>query len=261
MELGADYLATGHYCQNKMIDGKNSLIKGVDSGKDQTYFLYTIKSKILEKVLFPIGDIEKPLVRKLAEKYDLTTKDKKDSTGICFIGERDFKKFLSQYIQIKKGPLKLLNGTIVGEHSGMAFYTLGQRKGLGLGGPGAPWFVVDKDAMTNTVFVERGEAHAALYRDFLTANEITWVDESFSLNRPFKCRAKIRYRQSDQQCLVTPLENGELRVDFEIPQRAITPRQSIVFFHDEICLGGAMIIEGGPSYHQQNIDLPQVIGV
>jgi tRNA-uridine 2-sulfurtransferase len=261
LELGADYLATGHYCQNIKKDGEHIMVKGVDNRKDQTYFLYTIKSSILEKVIFPIGNMEKSEVRKIATKYDLSTKNKKDSTGICFIGERNFKKFLSQYIQIKTGPLKLLDGTQVGEHSGMAFYTLGQRKGLGLGGPGAPWFVVDKDVESNTVYVERGEVHPALYRDFLTANEITWIQKGFDLKEPMKCKAKVRYRQQDQDCLVTPLDNGEIKVEFEIPQRAITPRQSIVFYHEDQCLGGAMIITGGPHYLEQKRELPEVVGV
>lgn len=257
MEIGADYLATGHYCQNVLENGVHQLVKGVDHNKDQTYFLYTMKSKILEKVLFPIGHLTKPEVREMAEKYDLKTKHKKDSTGICFIGERNFKNFLSQYIQIKPGPFKHLDGTAVGEHSGMAFYTIGQRKGLGLGGPGAPWFVVDKDAETNTVYVERGEEHPALYRDELYANEVTWVDEKFQLSEPLKCRAKIRYRQQDQDCLVEPQENGELKVLFDQPQRAITPRQSIVFYRGEQCLGGAMIINGGPTYLEMGKSLEQ----
>ncbi|MBT7610773.1 MAG: tRNA 2-thiouridine(34) synthase MnmA [Bacteriovoracaceae bacterium] len=261
LEIGADYLATGHYCQNFYKDGEHIMAKGVDNGKDQTYFLYTINSKILKNVLFPIGDLKKSEVRKIAAKYDLQTKDKKDSTGICFIGERNFKKFLSQYIQIKTGPLKLLDGTIVGEHSGMAFYTLGQRKGLGLGGSGAPWFVVGKDADSNTVYVERGEAHPALYRDYLTANELTWVNENFKLSEPLKCKAKVRYRQPDQDCILINIGNNEIRVDFDLPQRAITPRQSIVFYRKDQCLGGAMIIKGGPSYFEQKKDLPKIIGV
>ncbi len=260
MELGADYLATGHYCQTKVVDGQSRLIKGEDNNKDQTYFLYTIKSKVLDKVLFPVGAIEKPQVREIAKKYDLITHDKKDSTGICFIGERNFKNFLSNYIQIKSGDFELLDGTKVGTHSGSAFYTIGQRKGLGLGGPGEPWFVVGKDTERNVVIVERGEKHGALYADFLTATDLSWVDEEFRPTVGQKLKAKIRYRQQDQDCTITEVSDGEIRVDFDTPQRAIAKRQSIVFYTElegeQVCLGGGMIKESGPTYHEQAKQLP-----
>ena len=245
-ELGADYLATGHYCQ-KSADG-NHLVKGADPLKDQSYFLYTIKSEILEKVLFPIGGIEKKLVRELAQEYDLSTKNKKDSTGICFIGERNFKKFLGQYIQFTKGPFQTLDGEVVGEHTGSTYYTLGQRKGLGLGGPGEPWFVLDKDIEKNIVYVGRGEKHPALYTDTLTATEASWVS-GFNFELPFRCKAKVRYRQVDQDCVIESIDNGIITVRFLEPQRAVTPRQSIVFYRDEVCLGGAMIEAPGKSYY------------
>ncbi|MFG1483679.1 tRNA 2-thiouridine(34) synthase MnmA [Halobacteriovorax sp. HFRX-2_2] len=260
MELGADYLATGHYCQTKKIDGKSKLIKGLDNNKDQTYFLYTIKSKVLDKVLFPVGAIEKPQVREIAKKYDLITHDKKDSTGICFIGERNFKNFLSNYIHIKEGDFELLDGTKVGRHSGSAFYTIGQRKGLGLGGPGEPWFVVGKDTERNVVIVERGEKHGALYADYLTATDLSWVDEEFWPEAGMKLKAKIRYRQKDQECTITEVSEDFVRVDFDTPQRAIAKRQSIVFYTniegEEVCLGGGMIKEAGPTYYEQGIELP-----
>jgi tRNA-specific 2-thiouridylase len=252
MELGADYLATGHYCQNKVVNGKHCLVKGLDQGKDQTYFLYAINGDVLDNVLFPIGHLQKSEVRKIAEQYDLSTKTKKDSTGICFIGERNFREFISGYIESQKGAFRHLDGTYVGEHLGCCFYTLGQRKGLGLGGPGKPWFVVGKDMITNTVFVERGGDHPALLCDDLTANEITWIQKDFNPTLPYKCKAKVRYRQHDQECVIESIENGVMTVCFSEPQRAVTPRQSIVFYDGEICLGGAMILEPGISHFHKN---------
>jgi len=249
MQMGADYLATGHYCQKEFINQSWQLKKGHDMKKDQSYFLYTIKSEILKKVLFPIGHLDKTEVRKLAAKYDLKTKDKKDSTGICFIGERNFKNFLSQYLHFKSGEFQTLAGEKVGTHSGSAFYTLGQRKGLGLGGAGEPWFVVGKDTQKNIVFVERGEFHPALYADSLTANELSFVDHQFELNLPLKCTAKIRYRQVDTPCTIVSKNGDTIEVIFDNPQRAITVRQSIVFYLGDICLGGGMIKASGESYY------------
>ncbi|PIK15864.1 tRNA 2-thiouridine(34) synthase MnmA [Halobacteriovorax sp. JY17] len=256
LELGADYLATGHYCQNKIIAGENRLIKGNDPGKDQTYFLYTMKKEKLDHVVFPIGHLPKTEVRVLAEKYDLATKHKKDSTGICFIGERNFKNFLSNYIQIKPGKFETLEGEVVGDHTGSAYYTIGQRKGLGLGGPGAAWFVVGKDTQRNVVTVERGEDHPALFFDELWANEISWVENEFSLDLPLKCKAKIRYRQADQDCTILSIEDGVAHIQFDSPQRAVALRQSIVFYTtmegEEVCLGGAMISRAGKSHYEQS---------
>ena len=256
MELGADYLATGHYCQNILIDGKHRLVKGNDPGKDQTYFLYTMREEVLAKVLFPIGHIPKSEVREIAKKYDLITANKKDSTGICFIGERNFRQFLSNYIQIKPGKFELLNGEVVGEHQGATYYTLGQRKGLGLGGPGEPWFVVAKDIERNVVIVERGEFHPALYCDDLTATELSWVEKDFVPSTPFKAMAKVRYRQKDQACTIVEYSKDRVKVVFDEPQRAVTQRQSIVFYVDmdgeSVCLGGAMIENPGASYFEMN---------
>lgn len=250
MELGADYLATGHYCQIDRSQAEPRLTRGADNGKDQTYFLYTIKSKILEKVLFPIGDLQKSEVRELATEYGLHNQDKKDSTGICFIGERNFKQFLGQFIDFHPGEFQTLKGEIVGQHCGAMFYTLGQRKGLGLGGPGEPWYVVDKDPRQNVVYVERGHHHPHLERSVLWANEIEWVNSLDSSQFPIRCTAKIRYRQNDQPCLVE-VEENRLKVTFDTPQRAMTLRQSIVFYKDMQCLGGAIIHEIGESSYQE----------
>jgi len=240
-ELGANYLATGHYCQN--VDGK--LIKGRDTNKDQTYFLYTMQGDVLKDVLFPIGGLEKKIVRKIAHDFDLATATKKDSTGICFIGERNFKNFLSKYLSEQKGNfIRLDDGKIMGPHDGYCFYTNGQRKGLGLGGPGGPWFVADKDRDTNTVYVVEGEKHPALYCEFIECDELSWVHNKPEF--PLKCMAKIRYRQADQSCTVTETKDG-LKVEFDSPQRAAAMRQSIVFYYGETCLGGGMISKIGPS--------------
>lgn len=251
MELGADYLATGHYCQNFIDDNGNYLVKGNDPLKDQTYFLYTMQNQVLSKVLFPIGHLEKKAVREIATEYDLATKNKKDSTGICFIGERNFKNFLSNYIEFKSGNFENLSGEVVGEHTGAAYYTIGQRKGLGLGGPGEPWFVVGKDIERNVVVVERGENHPALYADELWANELSFVNE-FAYELPLKCRAKIRYRQKDQDCIIESIKDGVAHVTFTESQRAITISQSIVFYISEgnqnICLGGGMIQRSGDNH-------------
>jgi tRNA-specific 2-thiouridylase len=256
MELGADYLATGHYCQVKNINGRTQLLKGADPKKDQSYFLCAVKSEVLEKVMFPIGHIPKSKVRELAAHYDLATKNKKDSTGICFIGERNFKNFLSHYVTYTAGNIVNLKGEIVGIHTGSNYYTIGQRKGLGLGGQGEPWFVVGKNTAKNEVIVERGEFHPALYSYTLTANEISFVDDHIVLNYPFKCTAKIRYRQVDQGCTILKNDNGTFHVQFDIPQRAITPRQSIVFYNNNVCIGGAMIIDRGASLFESNLEVP-----
>lgn len=260
-ELGADFLATGHYCQNKIIDGKNALIKGADPLKDQSYFLYTIKSDVLKNVLFPIGHLPKTEVRRIAAKYDLATKNKKDSTGICFIGERNFKNFLSNYITFTDGNFETLEGKVVGRHTGATYYTLGQRKGLGLGGPGEPWFVVGKDIARNVVIVERGENHPAMFSDSLVATDLEFTNGEWNRPLPFKCTAKVRYRQKDQACTVTKIENGKIFVEFDEPQRAITPRQSVVFYDGEICLGGAMIETSGPTYYELKKTVPAVAAI
>lgn len=238
-DLGADFFATGHYCQ---LDSSGRLLKGADPNKDQSYFLYAVEGAAFQKVLFPIGHLCKKEVRKLAREAGLATSEKKDSTGICFIGKRDFKSFMSQYLAYQPGPLKTLNGKIVGQHDGAAFYTIGQRKGMGLGGEGDAWYVVEKEMQTNTVFVERGDDHPALFSSHLIANEVTWIQGAPVF--PLKCSAKVRYRQTNQNCTVHAPVPGELQVDFDEPQRAVTPGQSVVFYDGEVCLGGGIITRG-----------------
>jgi tRNA-specific 2-thiouridylase len=237
LQLGAIYLATGHYAQK---DGQNRLLKGADPNKDQSYFLYTLSQKTLERVLFPIGHLQKSEVRRLAKEFGLSTHAKKDSTGICFIGKRDFKGFISAYIPYHPGPFETPSGEIVGTHEGAAYYTIGQRKGIGIGGPGEAWFVVKKEMARNAVIVAQGTDHPALYADRLTADTLSWVSNMPKL--PFACRAKIRYRQADQPCTIERCDNGALSVVFQEAQRAITPRQSIVFYDGALCLGGGMIL-------------------
>lgn len=240
MELGADFLATGHYCQNQVRDGESRLVKGSDPNKDQTYFLYTMKHKTLQKVLFPIGHLPKSEVRRIAEENNLVTAKKRDSTGICFIGKRNFKEFLNQYVPSAPGNFENVLGEIVGQHDGIAFYTIGQRKGLKIGGAGDAWFVVGKDIERNVVIVDQGAEHAALYGDHVIATDMSWVSEQ-PPKVPFRCAAKIRYRQQDMPCTIVKMEDNHIVIHFDQPQRAITPRQSIVFYDGEICLGGALI--------------------
>ncbi len=237
LRLGADFLATGHYAR---LDEEKRLLKGLDPDKDQSYFLHAVKQHSLKKVLFPVGHLLKKEVRNLARKHNLPTAEKKDSTGICFIGKRDFKPFVSQYLGYKAGDFQTLNGTVVGRHDGAAFYTIGQRKGMGLGGEGEAWFVVGKDISRNIVFVERGENHPALFSSSLTASQFTWISEA-PLSFPLRLKAKIRYRQVEQSCTLSSIENGVGTVVFDTPQRAITPGQSIVFYEGDLCLGGAII--------------------
>lgn len=256
LEFGADYIATGHYCRT---DGGGRLLKGLDPNKEQSYFLYMVDGEVLKKVKFPIGDLNKSEIREIAAKYDFSTKDKKDSTGICFIGERNFKNFLSNYLKPTKGEFRTLDENKMGEHSGVQFYTLGQRKGLGLGGPGAPWFVVKKDIKKNIVYVERGERHPSMYTDDLFVKEFTWIKDNYEARFPIDLKAKVRYRQKDQDCTIHKQENGEYRVSFKIPQRAVTPGQSLVLYDGDICLGGAIIERIGETYLEMNKELPEIV--
>lgn len=247
--LGADYIATGHYTRRRDINGTSQLLKGLDPNKDQSYFLHAVGSEQLAKTLFPVGEIEKPQVRALAEKHDLVTHDKKDSTGICFIGERRFKDFLQQYLPAKPGRIETLDGQDMGQHSGLMYHTIGQRQGLGIGGVKGggeePWYVIEKDLERNVLLVAQGSQHPALFKQALQVSEIHWISGE-APKFPLICKAKTRYRQADQACEIRPTSSG-FDVHFEEPQRAITPGQSVVFYDDEVCLGGG-IIEAGYQY-------------
>ena len=242
-KLGADFIATGHYARTSHTSDGTRLLKGLDHNKDQSYFLHAVSNQQLAKTLFPIGEMEKSAVRAIAKKADLVTHDKKDSTGICFIGERRFKDFLERYLPANPGPIIDDNGNPMGKHSGLMFHTIGQRQGLGIGGVAnaaqAPWYVAEKRLEDNTLIVVQGNQHALLFTNSLTAIDSHWIGEKPEL--PLKCKAKTRYRQEDQACTITSDDNGQLSVEFDEPQRAITPGQYIVFYSDDHCLGGAVI--------------------
>jgi len=242
--LNADYIATGHYCQRREHNGKFQLLRGLDQNKDQSYFLYTLSHEHVARTLFPVGNIEKTEVRRIAEEQGLVTYDKKDSTGICFIGERKFKDFLQQYLPAQPGAIVSVDGDELGTHEGLMYHTIGQRKGLLIGGlanaGNDPWYVVDKNVKTNELIVAQGSQHPRLFSKGLMAGQIHWVNRE-SLTEPLHCMVKTRYRQQDIPCVVTPLENGDLEVMFEEPIAAVTPGQSAVFYLDEVCLGGAII--------------------
>lgn len=240
ISLGADYLATGHYARVRNKDGRVEMLRGVDANKDQTYFLNQLSEDVLQKVIFPLGHLQKKEVREIAEKNQLATAHKKDSTGICFIGERNFKEFLSQYLPAQPGDMRTLDHVKVGKHDGLMYYTLGQRQGLGIGGPGEPWFVVGKNLKENVLYVEQGYGHDALYSDGLTATDVNWINPDKAMDR-FECTAKFRYRQTDSKVTVITEKNGRIKVIFDEPQRAITPGQAVVFYEGEVCLGGATI--------------------
>lgn len=240
LSLGADYLATGHYAQVRNENGKTRLLRGKDENKDQTYFLNQLSQDVLEKVMFPLGALEKSEVRKIAREHGLATATKKDSTGICFIGERNFKEFLSEYLPAQPGEMQTLSGEIKGEHDGLMYYTIGQRQGLGIGGPGDPWFVVGKNLEENILYVEQSYGNDYLYSDALYATDVNWINRQ-DIQESFTCTAKFRYRQKDSNVSVTILEDGNVRVDFGEPERAITPGQAVVFYDGEVCLGGATI--------------------
>lgn len=242
-QLGADCIATGHYCRVRTQANRTQLLKGQDPAKDQSYFLHAVSEAALARTLFPVGELEKPRVRALAETHQLATARKKDSTGICFIGERRFKDFLERYLPAQPGSIRSVDGQTVGEHHGLMYYTIGQRQGLGIGGvhgaSEAPWFVASKDLERNILVVAQGE-HPALFAPALHTETAYWIAGSApALDVPLQC--KIRYRQPDQHCHITCQPDGGLQVDFAEPQRAITPGQSVVFYHDDICLGGAII--------------------
>jgi tRNA-uridine 2-sulfurtransferase len=248
-DLGADYIATGHYVQREIRDGQWAMIRGLDSNKDQSYFLYTLSDKQLAQTLFPVGNIEKPQVRAIAEKAGLITHNKKDSTGICFIGERKFKDFLGQYLPAQPGIIESAEGKEVGKHDGLMYHTLGQRKGLRIGGLATagdePWYVVDKDMQRNVLIVGQGHNHPRLFSQGLFADQLHWVNRK-TINQEFKCTVKTRYRQDDVACTVTPIKDdpaltNRFKITFDEAQSSVTPGQSVVFYQDDVCLGGGII--------------------
>ncbi len=242
--LGADYIATGHYTQITQTDHGFQLLRGLDTNKDQSYFLYTLGQAQLKRSLFPIGAMEKPAVRVLAQKAGFKNSRKKDSTGICFIGERKFKDFLQQYLPAQPGDMQTPEGVLIGQHQGLMYYTLGQRQGLGIGGVKAaadePWYVVKKDLLNNILIVAQGHDHPLMKSNRLSASQLSWVSGQAPAEQ-FSCTAKTRYRQSDQTCHVSLNTDNGCSVHFDQPQRAVTPGQSVVFYIDEICLGGGII--------------------
>jgi tRNA-specific 2-thiouridylase len=241
LSLGADFIATGHYARTDHIN----LYKAKDREKDQTYFLHAIDPNVLQKTLFPLASLTKPQVRDLATTHNLITANKKDSTGICFIGERKFKNFLSEYILAQPGPIMAFDNTILGQHDGLMFYTMGQRQGLKIGGnkkfTDEPWFVIKKDLENNILWVAQGTDHPALYATGLVCGPIHWLTSPPAY--PATMQAKIRYRQNDEPCLISPPdEHNNHTVMFANPQRAITPGQYIVFYINNQCMGGAKIL-------------------
>lgn len=243
-DLGADYIATGHYVCRRDINGTTQLLRGLDSNKDQSYFLYTLSHDQVAQSLFPVGELEKPEVRRIAEQLGLITAKKKDSTGICFIGERKFRDFLARYLPAKPGPIMTVDGQEIGQHDGLMYHTLGQRKGLKIGGTregsDEPWYVVDKDVENNILIVAQGHEHPRLMSAGLIAQQLDWVSRE-PLTQPMRCVVKTRYRQEDIPCTVTPLGDDKISVRFDNPVAAVTPGQSAVFYQDEVCLGGGVI--------------------
>jgi len=258
--LGADKIATGHYARVDRVDGRYRLLRALDANKDQSYFLHALGQNALTATLFPLGSIEKSEVRALARRAGLPTHAKKDSTGICFIGERDFRSFLSRYIPARPGEMRTPEGTLIGAHQGVMYYTLGQRNGLGIGGrrgaSGEAWFVVGKDVAANILVVAQGGENHWLHSRRLRTEPVHWIAGAPPADE-FRCTARTRYRQSDQDCEVCVgadgteaggIEAGGVEVRFDDPQRAVTPGQSVVFYAGEVCLGGAVIVATDAAY-------------
>jgi len=244
LKLGAEKIATGHYAKIEKKNDKYHLLKGIDTQKDQSYFLYLLGQKELSKTIFPLGNLTKDEVRKIACNNNFPNSAKKDSTGICFIGERDFKSFLQQYLPTQPGEIVTSDGKIVGKHDGLMYYTLGQRKGIGLGGgygeTEEPWYVVKKDLENNHLIIGQGHDHPGLYNKKIEVGQLHWISDKIT-DFPFKCTAKIRYRQKDEECRIDSVEDGLATVSFIENQFAPTPGQSVVIYNGEQCLGGGII--------------------
>ena len=245
MELGADFMATGHYANSTKSDEGNQLLKGFDTNKDQSYFLYALNQRQLSKASFPLGSLTKQNVRALAEKHNLHTHDKKDSTGICFIGEqKHFISFLKNYFPENPGDIRTIDGKSCGTHDGLLFYTIGQRKGMGIGGgfgtDDSPWYVAKKIIESNELIVVQGRDHPSLYSKQLTADQLHWISGS-APKIPITIYAKVRYRQQDEKCTINSIKDGVANVSFDQPIFAVTPGQSVVFYNHDVCLGGGII--------------------
>lgn len=242
-QLGADFIATGHYAQKQLHNEQTLLLKAADQNKDQTYFLYSLNQHQLSHTLFPIGHLEKQTVRQLAAEAGFVNHTKKDSTGICFIGERHFREFLGRYIPAQPGNIVTPEGKVMGTHQGLMYYTLGQRQGLGIGGvkntAENPWYVADKNLTTRELIVVQGHDHPLLFAKGFVCKDLHWIADTHSL--PYKCHAKIRYRQQEQSCEIQQIHANQYHILFDEPQRAVTPGQSAVFYQNEICLGGSII--------------------
>ena len=239
MKLGADFIATGHYARISRNSNQLHLLKGCDKDKDQTYFLYGLNSTTLQKAIFPIGEMTKDQVRVKAKQLGFENHDKKGSTGICFIGRRNFGTFISQYLPSNEGVITNSSGTVLGKHNGAFLYTIGQRTGLGIGGPGDAWYVARKDIRTNTVVAVQGHDHPMLYSRVLKISDVNWISQNVDL--PIEVLAKIRYQGNENGCLVSHSNGSGAYVEFAEPVRAATPGQSIVFYENDCCLGGAVI--------------------
>ncbi|MED1508008.1 tRNA 2-thiouridine(34) synthase MnmA [Bacillus proteolyticus] len=240
--LGADYVATGHYARVAYMDGEYKMLRGVDDNKDQTYFLNQLSQEQLSKTMFPLGELKKPQIREMATAAGLATAAKKDSTGICFIGERNFKDFLSNYLPAQPGVMQTLSGEVKGKHDGLMYYTIGQRHGLGIGGNGDPWFAVGKNLKDNILYVDQGFHNELLYGDEVIATNVGWVSNK-AKETEFTCTAKFRYRQADNKVTVQIVDENTVRILCDEPIRAITPGQAVVFYDGDECLGGATIDE------------------
>jgi tRNA-specific 2-thiouridylase len=244
MRLGAARIATGHYARVRFTDGSYQLLRGLDPSKDQSYFLHRLNQQQLSRTMFPVGELHKREVREIAARIGLPNAKKKDSTGICFIGERPFREFLNRYLPMTPGPIKSPDGAVIGEHVGLAFYTLGQRKGIGVGGTrdgsGDPWFVARKDMSRNTLWVVQGHDHPWLMAHRLHAEDAAWVGGA-PLAAGRRLSAKTRYRQTDARCVVTRVDGAAFELEFDALQWAVTPGQSAVLYDGEVCLGGGVI--------------------
>ena len=243
-KLGASRIATGHYVRSDKLNGETVLMRGLDANKDQSYFLYLLNQHQISQALFPVGELHKSEVRLIAEQQSFDVFNKKDSTGICFIGERKFKDFLQRFIPAQPGSIQSVDGESLGEHSGLMYYTIGQRQGLGIGGTEsgseAPWYVIDKVLASNTLIVAQGHDHPKLFYSHCDITDLHWISRA-PKGLTYSCTAKIRYRQADQACEIAAYQDDRATIRFDQPQRAITPGQALVLYNNDVCLGGGTI--------------------